>query len=53
MKYVAIIAGAVYLGLRWGSDMGWMVALIGGAFIVNILIDKKNEQSTKERIRED
>ena len=48
MKYLAVIAGAVFLGLHWCSDIGWMVALIGGTFIINILIDQEHEQSTNE-----
>ena len=48
MKYLVVIAGAVGLGLHWGSDIGWMIALIGGTFIINILIDQEHEQGTNE-----
>ncbi len=53
MKYLAVIAGAVFLGLHWSSDIGWMVALIGGTFIINILIDQEHEQRSKESIDKD
>ena len=47
MKYIAIIAGAVLLGLHWASDMGWLVVLTGAWFIINATIDY--ERSKKSR----
>lgn len=44
MKYVAVIAGAVLVGLHWHSEMGWLIVAIVGVFIINLLIDKEDEK---------
>lgn len=45
MKYIAIIAGAVLLGLHWASDMGWLVVLTVAWFIINEVIDYEQRKT--------
>lgn len=51
MKYLAVvevILGAVLVGFHWHSDLGWFIVLMAAALIINLLIDKENEQREKK-----
>ena len=48
MKYAAVIAVAVLVGLHWSSEFGWFTAGIAAVFFINILIDKHYEQKDSE-----
>lgn len=39
MKYLAVIAGAVVVGLAWQSEFGWFIVAIAAAFIINVMRD--------------
>ncbi len=45
---MAIVAGAVLVGLRWHSEWGWFIVAIVAAFIINILIDKADEKENRQ-----
>ena len=48
MKYMAIVAGAVLVGLRWHSEFGWFIVAIVAAFIINLLIDKNEKENRQD-----
>jgi hypothetical protein len=48
MKYMAVVAGAVLVGLHWQSRLGWFTLTIITIFIINILIDIENERNKKK-----
>ena len=47
-REIAVVAGAVLVGLRWHSEFGWFIVAIVAVFIINLIKDKEYEQKDSE-----
>lgn len=53
MKYLAVIAGAVLVGLTWHSEFGWFIVAIVAWFIINIIKDEERKLDKDREVSED
>ncbi len=48
-REIAVIAGAVLVGLQWHSEWGWFILAIVTVFIINIIKDNEQKDSKDQR----